>query len=182
MKSNGIVFALALIVLPVTGSYGFMCPSTFNQVQIGDTISQIEQQCGKADIVTKADLPNNQPQQWDYYLQPSSTSNNMFTQSETTGTLKTTFAFDAAGKLVNITVNGTGVGTSSGCGSPVSIGDTRQSVEAACGKPSFINSQTPAPAPAGADDKDANKQIEWTYNSNPPVTLIFREGKLVEKK
>lgn len=179
MKSYGMMLTLALTALSVTGSYGFMCPSTFNQVNMGDTIAQVEQQCGKADIVTKTDMPNNQPQQWDYYLQASSTSNNMFTQEQTAGTLKTTFAFDAAGKLVNISVNGTGVGTSSNCGTPVSIGDTRQSVEAACGKPSFINSQTP---PAAADDNDANKQIEWTYNSTPPVTLIFREGKLAEKK
>src|SRR3990167_11127537 len=159
MKSYGMILTLALAALPITGSYAFMCPSTFNQVDIGDTISQVKQQCGKADIVTKTEMPNNQPQQWDYYLQTSSTSNNMFTQAETAGTLKTTFAFDAAGKLVNISVNGTGVGTSSNCGTPVSIGDTRQSVEAACGKPSFINSQTPAPA--ASDDKDANKQTEW---------------------
>lgn len=182
MKSYVRIFSLALTALATTGSYGFMCPSTFNQINIGDTITQVEEQCGKPAMVNKSDLPNNQPQQWDYYLQPANSSNNMFTAAQTQGTLKTTFAFDASGTLVNITVNGTGVGTSSNCGGTVSIGDSRKSVEAACGKPSFINSQTPAPTAAGTDDKDANKQIEWTYQSTPPVTLIFREGKLAERR
>ena len=30
--------------------------------------------------------------------------------------------------------------------------------------------------------EDANKQVELTYNSTPPVTLIFRQGVLADKR
>ena len=92
------------------------------------------------------------------------------------GTLKTSFTFDANGKAVNISVNGIGVGATTICGNNLQLGDTRDTVKAACGTPTLINKQTASP------EKPSIKVVEFTYKSTPPVTLIFENGKLKEKK
>lgn len=182
MKLHRIICTLAIAPFFATGSYAFMCPSTFNQIDFGDTIAQVEQQCGKADKTESMEAPDdNQPQQWDYYLEQSTPNHALMLVQQENTTLKATFAFDAQGNLVNISINGVGVGSTNNCGgSNISIGDTRKQVEAACGKPSFVNKQAPSPVQATA--QGANMQVTMTYNSNPPVTLVFRNGKLAEKR
>ena len=159
--------------------HAFFCPNNFNQIDYGDSIAQVEQQCGKADSTAEAEAPDNSPQEWTYYLQQSNSVNNMPQAQQAEGSLKTSFAFDSQGKLVSISVNGIGVASTSNCGSPVSIGDSRKSVESTCGKPTFVNKQAPSSSSQGADK---NKQVEMTYKGSPAVTLVFRDGRLAEKR
>jgi hypothetical protein len=163
--------------LYTASSYAFFCPTNFNQINIGDSIQTVEQQCGAPAKTEKADAPDNQPQEWNYYLQQPMNVNTMPQAEQAMGSIKTSFAFDGEGKLINITVNGVGVAGTTACGSKISLGDSRKSVESSCGKPSIISKQSSTGTPNVVE-----KQIENTYSSSPPVTLIFRDGKLAEIK
>lgn len=172
-------------LLHSTSSYALFCPKNFNIINIGDSIESVELKCGKPSKVSKTEAPDSSPQQWGYYI--PTTVNNSATQ-KTKGTIKTNFTFDKDGKAINISVNGIGVGSSSICGGNISLGSTREQVEKACGKPEFINkaeseskpSTNTASGPAASKNKedDKNKIIKYTYDSNPPVTLIFKKGRL----
>jgi hypothetical protein len=178
MKKSLVLCAITAPLL-CTYSYAFFCPTNFSQINYGDTIAQVEQTCGKADKTVTKDAPEKVPQEWDYFLNQAAPTN---TLAPAQGTSKTALTFDASGKLVNITVNNVGIGSINTCGAPVSIGDSMESVEAACGKPGFVNKQqTTQPAP-GSPASEENKEVAMTYNSTPPVTLVFIGGKLTEKK
>jgi hypothetical protein len=160
-------------------SYGFFCPKNFNVINFGDTLATVQQQCGSPDSKLVTDAPDNEPQEWNYFLsQPSSVG----IASAAQGTLKTSMAFDGNGKLINISVNGIGVASINNCGSAISLGDTRDKVEAACGKSSFITKQSQSNNANASKDDESNKAVELTYNSTPPVTLVFVAGKLAAKK
>ncbi|HTM63504.1 MAG TPA: hypothetical protein VL360_03265 [Gammaproteobacteria bacterium] len=182
MKMNRI-FIFSIMLPFISGNcFALLCPNNFNQINIGDSLAQVEQLCGKADKTETVDGPDNSPQDWNYYFPPttpSPTLTNLAVQQQTTGSLKATFSFDAKGTLVNIMVNGISVGTTGGCGGSISLGDTRKNVESVCGKPSFVSKQDTG---NNAQNNEANKQVEMTYMSNPPVVLIFRDGKLADSR
>jgi len=176
-------FIISTLMTFISGNcYALLCPNNFNQINIGDSIAQVEQLCGKADKTETVDGPDNSPQDWNYYFPPttpSPTLTNLALQQQTTGALKATFSFDAKGTLVSIMVNGVSIGSSKDCGTTISLGDSRKSVESACGKPSFVSKQGTGNS---AQSNEANKQVEMTYMSNPPVVLIFRDGNLADSR
>lgn len=114
------------------------------------------------------------PQEWTYFMTETVATS---TSYSTTGTLKTTFTFDKDDNAINISVNGIGVGETTICGSSVRLGYTRDQVKGICGQPSFINKQTNE---SGKEEMDTI--VEYNYNSNPPVTLVFKNGILTGTK
>jgi hypothetical protein len=63
------------------------------------------------------------------------------------------------------------------CGNNIQLGNTSETVQAACGKPSFINQgQPPQNAPSSTEI------TEFTYNGSPTVTLTFENGVLKTRK
>jgi hypothetical protein len=169
--------SLALISFPAI-SFAFFCPSNFNQIDFGMTMDQVTEACGKPDKQTETKKENdNVPQEWNYYLKQAVSTGNRSQTME--GTLKTSFAFDENGKLMNMSVNGIGVGATDICGKSLQLGATRDEVKAACGEAAFVNKQPP---PAGSGQQDT-KIVEFLYSSaNPPVTLVFESGLLTSKK
>ena len=157
-------------------SIALLCPTNFNQFDVGNTMEKVIQMCGNPDSVKETKKPNeNVPQEWNYYVPQTVSSGTAYQQQ---GTLKTDIVFDANGRAINISVNGIGVGASTICNNKtIQLGDSRESVQAACGKPVYINKQIPPGEEAPRDIVT----VEFTYNTNPPVHLLFREGKLVEK-
>jgi len=174
-----IIAATLVTAIYSSASFAFFCPKNFNQINIGDSLATVQQLCGAADAKNVKDAPDNSPQEWNYFMKqqgPTGMAN------AAQGTLKTSFAFDGNGKLVNISINGIGVGSTSNCGSPISLGDSRESVQASCGKPGFINKENQPSSTSSKPDDETNKLVELTYTSSPPVTLIFEGGKLTGKR
>ncbi|HVE44435.1 MAG TPA: DUF2845 domain-containing protein [Gammaproteobacteria bacterium] len=165
-----------LLMISPSIAFAFFCPTNFNQINVGDTLQTVIQQCGKPDAqneTKKAD--DNVAQEWNYYVTQAVALN---TTQGGEGTLKTTITFDKTGKAINISVNGIGVGASSICGNPIQLNDTKDAVKAACGEPTFINKQAPGADTGGAPKETTVTQI--IYNKvNPPKTLTFENGKLV---
>jgi len=158
--------------LPIS-SYAFFCPTNFNQINLGYSIEQIQQTCGKPDRIETKEVEPLVPQEWNYYIPQSvMLSANQLGQ----GTLKTSVAFDKNGKAINISVNGIGVGATTICNNRnIQLGDTREAIKTACGEPSFITRQS------NPDTGTPPKKIQVTtffYNSTPPQQLIFKDGKL----
>lgn len=175
--------ALILTLMPAA-SFAFMCPTNFNQIDLGNSIDQVNQQCGKPDSQQESKKEvDNMPQEWNYYI-PQSVGMNNFQQTQ--GTLKTSITFDSSGKAINISVNGIGVGASSLCGSNIQLGDTRDAVKAACGNPSFINKQNNptgnTPSTTGTGSIQEIKVVTYIYNTNPPIKLIFENGVLKSRE
>lgn len=169
------LFFIASTLLAPSISFAFFCPNNFNQIEIGDSIQTVTKQCGKPDKEETTTVTKEGPQEWSYYI-PQTVSTTAMSQEQ--GTLKTQITFDENNKAINISVNGIGVGSSTICGTPINLGDSRDTVKSACGKPSFINKQQPATG----QPPDETKITEFTYNSNPPGKLIFENGKLKEKQ
>ncbi len=157
----------ALLMALATPSFAIFCPGGFNQINIGDTLEQVKQQCGAPTTQKESESKDKLPQEWNYYLQMSPTDQ---------ATLKTTIAFNH-GKVTNMSVNGIGVSSTAICnGNNVSVGDTDESVTRACGKPAFIqqgNINVPPPT----------KVMEFNYTSDAGTsTLIFENGVLTGTK
>jgi hypothetical protein len=176
-SSKLLLTAISLIIAPSI-SFAFFCPTNFNQIDFGMTIDQVTQICGKPNSQTESKKQNeNIPQEWTYYI--PQTVDMGGTNQQAQGTLKTSVSFNDKGNAINISVNGIGVGETMICGSNVHLGDSRDSVKAACGKPSSINKQT---SDETTQQKDA-KITEFHYlSTNAPTILIFENGKLTEKK
>lgn len=167
------IFVLALSTMVMANANALLCPTNFNHIEAGDTITTIETKCGKPDKQDTKPIPPPTPQEWTYYI-PQTVSTGTSNQQQ--GTLKTTISFDANGNAINISVNGIGVGASTICGSTINLGDNLKNVQAACGKPSVINQQ----APDDSSNVKKDVQTTFTYNTKPPITLTFKNGVLVD--
>jgi hypothetical protein len=149
------------------------CPNNFNSINIGDSLDAVIAACGAPDSKKESKKTPFQPQEWTYYIQQPALGAGMV------GTLKTTFAFDASGKMVNMSVNGAGESQSMICDNitTLSLGDTTDKVEKVCGKPVTItqtNTAMGAPKPT--------EVTELLYNGTPSVTLVFEDGILKERR
>jgi hypothetical protein len=149
------------------------CPSNFNAINIGDSMAQVEAQCGKPANQKSTKEDSNVPQEWTYYIAAPSDPLTSY------GTVKLTLAF-VGGKVVNISSGGYSVGATTVCGgNTVQMGTSLKDVKKACGQPTMVNKATPQP---GAAQPDATELTEWSYASTPPVTLKFENGKLVSRE
>jgi hypothetical protein len=163
---------LLLSVLSPATCLAFFCPTNFSQINTGDSIETVIATCGKPDSQTTKEEPPPSAQEW-VYLVPQAVPMN--TNQNGQGTLKTTVDFDQTGKAINITVNGIGVGATTICNNnTIQLGSTPDQVKTACGQPSFINQQ----GAAGATTVQPKKITTLIYNTNPPQTLTFEDGKL----
>ena len=176
---SSVISSLAFFMLPSI-SFAFFCPTNFNQIDYGMTPDQVIQTCGVPSEQKESKKVNdNIPQEWNYYI--PQTVDMGGTSQFAQGTLKTSITFDDKGKAINISVNGIGVGATTICGNTnLQLGASKEDVKNACGKPSFVNKQALS---ADTTQPPDSKILEYTYSSaTPPVTLIFENGKLTEKK
>lgn len=178
MRFN-IMICLAFLLTASSQSYAFFCPTNFNQIDYGMTMDQVSNTCGKPDLQESKDVAQEGPQEWSYFI-PQTVSST--TLSPMQGTLKTQITFDGSGSAINISVNGIGVGSTTVCGSQISLGNSRDQIKAACGNPSFVNKQSPSDNLAMGGTPPGDKITTFLYKSNPPVKLIFKNGILTEKQ
>jgi hypothetical protein len=170
MIKHKIIFFTLLFA--ASDCFAFFCPNNFNQIELGYSLEQVQQQCGKPDKQEVKKIEDEGPQEWSYYIpQTVMMSNSQSAQ----GTLKTSIIFNDKDAAINISVNGIGVGNSTICGTPIQLGDSREAVKSACGKPAFINKQA---APGSAEPK-SHTNTDLTYAN---TVLTFEDGKLTGKK
>jgi hypothetical protein len=163
---------LLVLTLASTQTFAMFCPSGFNELDMGSSPDQVIKSCGPPDTKKTVKAPPEEPQEWNFYVKPDPTQS---------GTLKMSIAFDANQKVINISVNGTSVITTPICGNNVSAGDTTETVKTACGKPAFINKSQPDTG-TSTEEKPEIETTTFVYNTSPPVTLTFVDGKLKERK
>lgn len=174
---------LAGLILSLSSSvsFAFFCPNNFNQIYAGSTMEEVTAACGKPDKEDTTVVKSEPPQEWSYFTPQAS---NVVSGLGARGDFKTQITFDASGKAINITVNNTSTNNTNMCGRVVQVGDTRDTVEAACGRPSFINKQDQQAANTGElsnalGNTPAPVQVTtYTYGGK---TLTFENGKLKEQ-
>ncbi len=167
MKLRALILAISTIIASSAWADMF-CPNNFNSISMGDSLESVRKACGKPDSEKKSEVKPFEPQEWVYFIS---------SDPGMSGTLRTTVAFDGNGKVVNMSVNGAGLTQTQICGNTIQFGDTPEAIQAACGKPSYIT-----PMDGSADKPKAIEMVELDYNSTPPVTLVFKDGKLIERK
>jgi hypothetical protein len=161
---------ISLLVVS-TPSLAMFCPKGFNEMNLGDSPDTVIATCGKPDEQTSNKKAANQPEAWVYYIVGSPGS---------PGTLKTEVAFDVTGKVINISVNGAGVSQTPICNNKmIQFGDSKETVKAACGAPAYVN---PNAKPDDVAAPDAIETTTFIYKTDPVITLIFKDNKLVERK
>lgn len=172
-----IVLTLGLFLCLPSTSFALMCPMNFNQIQPGNTMEQVLQQCGKPERQEEKNVPVEGPQEWSFFVPQTVASMNM---TQVTGTLRSSFAFDKDGRIINISVNGIGVGSTQICnGMTISLGDTREMVRDSCGKPAYINREQVSD---NNPDPKSHKVTTLFYNTSPVTRLIFIDNKFTERQ
>lgn len=158
-----------LLLLPSL-TFASFCPTNFRPISNNNSTQDVIALCGQPDKVVSKKVQVQGPQEWNYYVKQTVANNTTY---QTQGTLKTSIAFGADGKVINISVNGIGVGGTSICGSYVQLGDTSKTIQSACGKPSTVNKETTSGQPQN------DTITTFIYNTNPPKTLVFKNGLLI---
>jgi hypothetical protein len=165
------IFAFFITMFFSATSFAMFCPSGFNEMNIGDSIEQVVKSCGTPDNQKTTKTVPGQPQEWNYYVKADPTQ---------PGTFKMSIAFNSDQKVINISVNGTSVVTTPICGgASVQYGSTTDEVKSACGKPAFVNESQQQTGPSAPTPTE---MTELLYNTTPPVTLLFVNGKLKERR
>ena len=167
MKKLSLLTTMTMTLLTLSPAWAIFCPNNFSQINPGDSVDSVKQICGKPDAEKTYTAEQSKPQQWTYYLQLS---------LPLQGTIAMSVAF-VQDKAISITVNGVGASTTPICGGTIKLGDSTKAVKAACGNPVIVSETTTSPEDQLKQDA-ANKMTEITYNSNPPVTLVFKAGLL----
>ena len=163
MKKTLAILSLSLVSV---STFAMFCPKGLNQMNFGDTIEQVTQQCGAPDSQnTKKEAPF-QPQEWVFYVKPD---------PKQTGSVKMTVAFDSKKIATNITVNAQSLQKTPLCGTAIQAGQTTDMIKQACGSPAMINQSQLGAGPAAAAEVVTTT---FKYSSAPPTTLTFVDGKL----
>src|SRR5579862_3341206 len=163
---------LALLLIS-TGAFAEFCPcpSSFNLIQIGDSLAQVNQVCCKPSApptIYKAEIPV--PEKWTYNIVPPPNPGNA-----TQASVEMLVTFDSTRKVTNITVNAQSLTTTNCSKTPVvsfdvnqpnaiKIGDTQETVKAACGDPLFKQKGEPQ-----GGSQSAPTITEQSYAGPPPV-------------
>lgn len=170
-KMHSRIALIAMTFLYSAHCYAIFCPTNFNEISVGDTTQQVETKCGKPTSIKTTKSQADVPQEWTYYL-PMDPS--------LPGTMKVTFAF-IHGQANLITSNGIGVGSTTICNNiNLQIGSTIKEVKEACGTPAMITQSNLSTDQA--QGTPSTEMAEWKYDATPPVTLVFEDGKLKERK
>lgn len=163
------------LILPLThAAYAWLCPNNFKIIQAGDSMETVKQTCGKP--ASEKELPQEKkqkPEQWDYVIQDKSLGSRLQQNN------KLSLLFDASGKLINMTFNGTGINQTSACTDKIRTGDSKELVKRNCGNPAFIlQSQG-----AEANDDAEHTTVAWVYESTTnKTTFIFKDGVLTDRQ
>lgn len=192
------LIAISLFLIPME-SFAIFCPGSFNNIDFGNTTQQVVNQCGAPATAVTYTQQQNVPQQWDYYVQQNplnpittkmsivfndnkainititqaATSNNVLCQQLLQSASNQQAIEAACDQSVQKTES---VQTTTVCGSIISLGNSPDTIQAACGKPVFVTQSQPQnPAPP-------TQIIEYKYNSPPPNVLIFENGILKDRR
>jgi len=162
-KKIGGLIGISLIAIP---AYAWVCPNNFNPINPGDSLATVINQCGKPLIQKASEGESNGPQEWGFYVAVNPPNPN---------TIKLTVVF-ANQKVISLVANAMSLTSTSMCGGTINVGDSMETVKAACGNPMFINK-----GQQSASQKPS-EILELIYPGEPETTLVFVNGLLKERR
>lgn len=192
MKNKSLVCRslLSILFFPTASAFAFFCPTNFNSVLPGDSLSAVQQACGAPTSQRTYAAQENTAQEWSYFIpgkgqdvtklafliKDNKVLNITVTSADSTCQMNlqnnTSINMCPEGSQIEKNVSYTDL-----CGPTViNLGSSVNQVQTACGNAAFVKtyaqpSQTPG------------KQItEYYYDSNPPVTFLFEDGRLTDRK
>ncbi len=156
-------------------SYAWVCPNNFNQIAVGDSVEQVIAACGKPASETTSEAGYRGPQEWQFFVSIQKPLNNSGALPGANPSVRMSVAF-VNNKIINITVQGTSLASTSLCGPTISVGDSDEVVKKNCGKPTFIQKQE------GSDNQKKIEIREFKYDTTPPNILVFENDILKDRK
>ncbi len=175
-------YGLSLLLISTVACADFCpCPSSFNLIQIGNSLDQILKTCCAPTARNTYQKAMPVPQKWSYNITaPANPVNSV------QGSVELIVTFDETEKVTNISVNAQSL-TTTNCGnSPttsfavntpnsIQIGSSMEEVKTACGTAKFVQRGEPQ-----TNNQTAPIITELQYSGPPPVTLKFVNGSLTE--
>ncbi len=147
-------------------SYAFFCPTNLNVIQIGDSLNNVQEQCGFGTLSEVKQDNVAIPQEWAYYKKLNAND---------AGTIKLSFIINS-NKIININVNGISVSRTALCGAQITVGQSSDQLKASCGDPTILS--------ASSADKSSTPQgppqQKLSFSEAPQSELIFENGKLIK--
>jgi len=187
---------LALLVC-TTNACALFCPTSFSNINYGDSIEQVQQVCGKPDAQKQFARTASAAQEWEYFVKLHNLDQAMTKMTvlfKNNKVININVADDSiahsqvcesvqAGKHVGViqtfctrpyaTKN---VASTDVCGATIQIDNSTQQVEFACGKPALTKDiQTQS------SQNPAIEVTEYEYSGPPRVSLIFENGRLKDR-
>jgi hypothetical protein len=190
-------FAFFTLLLSVN-AFAMFCPKDLKLINVGDSIEDVKKQCGAPDSETNYPKTVLVPQEWDYFKKalPTDTvnskiavnikDNQIINITLTTSSRKKLLCAEAIAtnnqdaiqaNCINTAEEQINVSDTTICGKIIQVGDSTDDLQAACGKPDFINHSE-------LNDKtEATIMTDLKYlTPTGAVTLVFEAGKLVQQK
>lgn len=157
----------------------FVCPNTYRDVKVGDSMDIVTAACGQPTTVSTQQKQTNTP---------VTTTVWVYSQGGVLGSLNVkgvslslpslTVAFDSDQKVSSISSQGSSTSSLGYCGmgKTIHIGDSQETVKAECGEPSMVNSQE-------SSSTTTQNVVVWTYNYGPykPQIIFKFENGLLNK-
>lgn len=188
----GVTFFISLFIpLNVLAMF---CPTNFNSIDLGNSIAQVQQFCGQADSSRQYQMSSMTSQEWTYYIKPKfgdtrHTKMRILFKNDKVINVNTT-THDAVGvgcspviqlgttqKIVRCSKSFDqeyNVSATTLCGPFIQLGDSTQTVASACGQPDLVSQPPSSALPIDV--------VEMRYDTHPPVTLVFENGLLTDRK
>lgn len=180
---------ILLLLIFSSPAFAMFCPDNFRSISLGDSLEFVLAECGNPTTQFRYERPVNSSQSWDYYLKthPFSLANTklqILFKDDKVINLQITESGSLGNDVCELTnpgncqktTNVRNVTTTLLCGAIISVGDTSQKIESACGKPAIVNQLQ-----AASQQTPAQELIALKYDGQNPATLIFENGGLIER-
>lgn len=183
---------LALLLLYSSHAFAIFCPTNFSNIDLGNTIQQVQEVCGTPTSVNQYQKTKMSNQIWNYYIRAPGLNQNMAKMSvlfrndevmnihlhynsEICPLLLTKKNGQVVPPFCIKSINDEDVASTNLCGGFIQVGNNAQAVQYACGQPAVIQ------AVPGTETQPVDV-TELHYDGPPKATLIFENGQLIDRQ
>ena len=155
----------------------FICPKTYQSIQVGDSAELVRVRCGKPKSITKQWVVLNDETQLDIWHYDAKNYADLRRNGRKVKVPEITFTLSEK-KILSIQIAGTEIGAVSACGQQFETGQlARALILSKCGRPSYETTRTQLLPREGKVQAST-----WIYvwgNYAEPKRLKFYDGKLM---
>jgi hypothetical protein len=187
-------YILFILLFFTSQAFAIFCPTNFSSINFGDSIDEVKRVCGDPNSFNQYTTTTTSNQIWTYYIKAPGISQRMTKMvilfrdnlivniqiiDDTAANIQLCESVQTGNRVFTNSVcktplNSQNVASTNICGALIQVGNTRDIVTRTCGAPALKKDVGQANPPVNV--------TEFIYNGPPPVTLIFENGQLKDRK